>query len=181
MKDWFSSVYKGFIISALISFIIAFFTEGSASYGAYISGYSVLIIAIMMILLVLFNKILSSNPEGSTFGNLLKVFITSTPLLLMLAVIGFLFYMMITYKNIILEGNISKSYYSFNNINVILLLIQLYMIYNVTTSKNFENSGIFPRVTSNLILLIGILSGISSINIFIILKYFTTDGFTSSK
>ena len=57
MKDWFSNVYKGFIISATIAFIIGMFTQGTASLGAYIAGYSVLSIGIMMILLVLFNKI----------------------------------------------------------------------------------------------------------------------------
>ena len=58
MKDWYNSIYKGFIIAGLVAFVVGFFTQGQTSLGAYISGYSVLTLGIMMILLILFNKIL---------------------------------------------------------------------------------------------------------------------------
>ena len=170
--------YKGFILSSIISFLIAFFSEGITSYGAYLAGYSVLTIGIMMILLVLFNKTLSSQ-QGSTFQSFIAVFSTSSPLLIMLTTIAFLYYIIIIYKDKIIEGHISPSYFSFNNINLFLIFIQLYLLYNVINSKNFETSGIFPKLTSNIIILLGILTLISSINIYIILKYFTTDGFTT--
>ena len=68
MKDWYSSVYKAFIISAIISFVIGFFSEGNVSLGAYITGYSVLILGIMMILILLFNKPIKTNKQ-STLNN----------------------------------------------------------------------------------------------------------------
>ena len=58
MKDWYSTVYKGFIAASLVVFIIAFFTEGQTSLGSYIAGYSVLILAIMMILTIIINNVL---------------------------------------------------------------------------------------------------------------------------
>ena len=59
MSNWYNGIYKGFIITGIISFIIGFFSEGKVTLGAYIAGYSVLVLGIMMILLILFQNILN--------------------------------------------------------------------------------------------------------------------------
>ncbi len=177
MKDWYSSVYKGFIISAIISFVIGFFSEGNVSLGAYIAGYSVLILGIMMILLILFNSIMKITEGQSITQILYTILMTSGPFLLMLGVIAFILYLIITYKSIILDNHVSNSYYSFSNINVILILIQLYIVYTNITTDSFEKTGKMSKVTSSMVYLLGVLSSISSIILYTILKYFTTDGF----
>jgi hypothetical protein len=179
MKDWFSNVYKGFIISAIIAFIIGMFTQGSASLGAYISGYSVLSISIMMILLILFNKIMDFTQGQSAFKIISVILMTTGPFILMLGYVSFILYLIITYKDNINSGHVSPSYYSFSNIGLMLLLIQLYIVYtNISTSK-FETTGQISKVSSSIILLLSVLTLICSVIIFTILKYFTTDGFTS--
>jgi hypothetical protein len=177
MKDWYSSVYKGFIISAIISFVIGFFSEGNVSLGAYIAGYSVLILGIMMILLILFNSIMKITEGQSITQILYTILLTSGPFLLMLGVIAFILYLIITYKSIILDNHVSNSYHSFSNINVILILIQLYIVYTNITTESFEKTGKISKVTSSMVYLLGVLSAISSIILYTILKYFTTDGF----
>lgn len=178
MKDWYSSVYKAFIISAIISFIIGFFSEGDVSLGAYITGYSVLILGIMMILLILFNSIMKITQDQSVLQILYTILITAGPFLLMLGVIAFILYLIIKYKTIILDNNVSSSYNSFSNINILLILVQLYFVYINITSDSFEKTGKISKVTSSIIYLLGVLSAISSIILYTILKYFTTDGFT---
>ena len=180
MKDWYSSIYKGFIISAIVSFVIGFFSEGNVSLGSYITGYSVLILGIMMILLILFNSIMKITEGQSVLQILYTILLTAGPFLLMLGVIGFILYLMITYKTIILDNHISSSYNSFSNINVILILIQLYIVYTNISSDSFEKTGKISKVTSSMVYLLGVLSAISSIIIYTILKYFTTDGFTAN-
>lgn len=178
MKDWFSNVYKGFIISAIIAFIIGMFTQGTASLGAYIAGYSVLSISIMMILLILFNKIMTFTQGQSTFKIITNILITTGPFILMLGYVSFILYLIITYQDNINSGRVSPSYFSFSNIGLMLLLIQLYIVYtNISTSK-FETTGQLSNVSSNIILLMSVLTLICSIILFTILKYFTTDGFT---
>jgi len=179
MKDWYSAIYKGFIISAIISFIIGFFSEGNVSLGSYIAGYSVLILGIMMILLILFNSVMKVTEGQSSIQILYAIFLTTGPFILMLGVIAFILYLMINYKSIILENHISNSYHSFSNITVILILIQLYIVYTNISSDSFESSGKMSKVTSSMVYLLGILSAISSIILFTILKYFTTDGFST--
>lgn len=180
MKDWYASVYKGFIIAGLVAFLIGFFTQGQTSLGAYISGYSVLTLGIMMILLVLFNGILSKSPNDSLFSLIYEILLTSGPFLLILAVISFILYLMVTYKNNIINNRVSQSYYTFSNISVILLFIQLYILYTNITTNKFETTGKMSKVTSNLIYLLSVLGGICSIIIFTILKYYTTDGFQNN-
>lgn len=179
MKDWYAAIYKGFIIAGYISFIIGFFSEGSVSLGAYLAGYSVLILGIMMILTVLLNNILRVTQTDSIFQILYAIFLTTGPFLLMLLVIGFILYLMIFYKDSIIERHVSKNYYSFSNISVILLLIQLYLVFiNISTEK-FQTTGKISKVTSSLLYLLGVLNAICSIVIYTILKYFKTDGFQS--
>ena len=140
MKDWYSSIYKAFIISAIISFVIGFFSEGKVSLGSYITGYSVLILGIMMILLILFNGIMKITEGQTIFQILYTILLTAGPFLLMLGVIAFTLYLMITYKSNILDNHVSSSYNSFSNINVILILIQLYIVYTNISSDSFEKT-----------------------------------------
>ena len=180
MSSWYSSIYKAFIISAIISFVIGFFSEGKVSLGSYITGYSVLILGIMMILLILFNSIMKITEGQSIFQILYTILLTAGPFLLMLGVIAFILYLMITYKSIILEGHVANGYHSFSNINIILILIQLYIVYTNISSDSFEKTGKMSKVTSSMVYLLGVLSTITSIILYTILRYFTTDGFTSN-
>jgi len=179
MKDWYSAVYKGLIIAGYISFIIGFFSEGKVSLSAYIAGYSVVILGIMMILTILFNNILRVTEGQKTFQIIYTILLTSGPFLLMLGVIGFILYLMITYKDSIIEKHVSSSYYSFSNISVLLLLIQLYIVYANISTEKFESTGKISKLTSSILYLFGVLGAICSIIIYIILRYFRTDGFTS--
>ena len=179
MTSWYQSIYKAFIISAIISFVIGFFSEGKVSLGSYITGYSVLILGIMMILLILFNSIMKITEGQSILQILYTILLTAGPFLLMLGVIAFILYLMIAYKPIILDNHVANGYHSFSNITIILILIQLYIVYTNITSDSFEKTNKISKVTSSIIYLLGVLSAISSIILYTILKYFTTDGFTS--
>jgi hypothetical protein len=118
--------------------------------------------------------------EGQSILQILyTILLTAGPFLLMLGVISFILYLMIKYKNIILDNHVSSSYNSFSNINIILILIQLYIVYTNISSDSFEKTGKISKVTSSVVYLLGVLSAISSIIIYTILKYFTTDGFYS--
>jgi hypothetical protein len=90
-------------------------------------------------------------------------------------------YLLIKYFNEIKLGHVSPSFNSFSNIIVMLIFLQVYLIYNNIDSHSFDVSGKISKVTSSLIYLLLVLTMICSVNIYIILKYFTTDGFRSLK
>jgi hypothetical protein len=156
MNEFYSSIYKGFIIVSFISFII---------------------LGVMMILLLLFNNIMKISSGQSTMQILSTILLTTGPFLLIIGVVSFILYLMIKYKSIILENHVSNGYHSFSNVTVILILLQLYIVYVNLSTVSFETSGKISKVTSSMVYLLGILSAISSIILFTILKYFTTDGF----
>lgn len=80
----------------------------------------------------------------------------------------------------IMANHVSQSYYTFSNIAIVLLLLQLYIVYTNISSDKFETSGKLSKVTSSLIYLLAVLTSMCSLILFIILKYYTTDGFISN-
>jgi hypothetical protein len=177
MKDWYSTIYKACIIAAVISFIIGFFTQSQISLGAYISGYSVLILGILMILVILLTNVLKVSQNASTFQVLFSIMVTTGPFILILGIIGFILYLLINYKNSIISGNIAPGYSSFSSIISILIFIQLYLVYTNIDTDKFELTGKISRVVTSIIYLLGVLTAICSIILYTILKYYSTDGF----
>ena len=177
MNNWYSTIYKACIISAIIAFTIGFFTQSQTSLGAYISGYSVLIFGIAMILVILLTNILKVTQNDSSLQILYSIMLTAGPFLLILAIIGFILYLLINYKNIIVSGNVAPGYNSFTTIISLLIFIQLYLVYTNISSDKFQSTGKLSKLTSSIIYLLGVLTAICSIILYTILKYFSTDGF----
>ena len=178
MDGFYSLIYKGFIGAALIAFIIGFLTTSNISLGAYIAGYSVLILAVLMILIIMFNDIAKIS-DSSIFQTISSIMMIAGPFILLLCVISFILYMLIKYKNKIIDGQVATSYNSFSNVLVLLIMLQLYMIYTNIGNEKFNSTGKMSKVTSSIIYLIGVLTGICSIILYTILKYYSTDGFSS--
>jgi len=180
MSDkWYSNIYKGFFLTSAIAFIIGFFSSRYICLNAYIAGYSILILAVMMLLVVLFNKVLKTAKDNSqtSFTVITNILLITGPFLLMLFVIAVLLRLMIMNNGKIIRGEVSDSYYSFSNISVFLMLVQLYIVYSSFSGEDFAKKTNFSKVTSLIIFLIGILSAINTVNIYMILTYFVTDGF----
>jgi hypothetical protein len=130
----------------------------------------------MMILLNFIQNILKITAGQSMFRIIYDVFYVSGPFLFLLMIIGFMLYIIINYQTIIISGNISNNYYLFTNIVTVLIMLQVYVIY--LNIDNLNTQGKINKVTSGLLYLLVILTSISSIIVFTILKYFTTDGFS---
>ena len=178
----YSGVYKALIISSVVSFLISIFSEGKTSYNSLISGYSSLTLGLMMILTIVITKIMEVNSGSTTKELLLTILMSLGPFLLMMSIIGFILYLIIVYKDPILENHVSKSYHTFSNITIVLLLIQIFIVYSkILDTKEFEESGKISKILSSLLYLLGVLSLYSTMIIYIILKYFITDGFQGLK
>jgi hypothetical protein len=178
MDDWYSIIYKACIYASIVAFIIGFFTTSSASLGAYLAGYSVLVLGVMMILVIVFSNVLKVSSNAPTLQLLYSIFTTAGPFILIFGVISFVLYLLIQYKNNIIDGQIAPGYYSFSNIIIVLLMMQLFLVLTNISTQKFETTGTMSKVTSSMIYLLGVLTAISSIILYTILKYYSTDGFT---
>lgn len=170
------NIYKAFILASVIMFIISFFTSGDTTIGSLITAYSTLSISLIMIMLILISNVLRISQGQSIFNLILSILLNAGPFLLMFAIVGLMLYCIISYSSAIGKGNVSGNYYTFSNIIVILFLIQIYMLYGNIVSEKFQQTGKISKITLGMVYLIGTISGICSIIIYTILKYFTTDG-----
>jgi hypothetical protein len=176
MTNWYSGIYKSLIIASVISFIIYYFSSGNVSLGALISGYSVLTLSIMMILYIVLFNLLQVNQNQGFFQTMLTMITTCGPFLLMLFIIGFTLYSIIKYKNRILLGHVSNGYTIFSNITVLMILLQVYLVYNNINTDKFETTKKLSKITTSILYLYGVITAISSITLFTILNNFSADG-----
>ena len=178
MSDWYPNIYKACIYAGMIAFIIGFFTDSMTSLGAYIAGYSVFTLGVMMILVILFSNVLRVNQNESFMKILYTILMATGPLILILGVIVFVLYLLINYKDNIVTGRVAPGFNSFSNIIVMMLFLQFYLITTNINTEKFELTGKMPKLVSNMIYLFGVITAICSIILYTILKYFSTDGFT---
>jgi hypothetical protein len=174
-SELYASVYKGFTIAAIITFILGITTTGKTSFGCYQVGYSVFAIAVMLILIKILNNFLGKNNGAISLGNTI---LTLSPFIILAFVLGFLIYFNITYQTLIIDKHVSNGYYTFSNIIIVLLLIQLFVISSVVGSDTFNEKGM-SQLSSSIILLLGVITAICTNILHTILKYFSTDGFQS--
>lgn len=176
MKNWYSSIYKSLLIASIVTFIIHMFSKGNMSLGALITGYSILIITILMILYVVLFNILQLTEKEGMFQTFLSMIITCGPFLLILNIIGFVLYLVINYRDRILEGRVPNGYFTFSNITVIMILLQLYILNSGINTEKFEYTKKLSSITTSVLYLYGVITAISSITLFMILKNFSADG-----
>jgi len=175
MNEWYSTIYKAFIMTSIISFGIYFLTTGSLSSNSLMAGYSTLILGIAMILLILFNRSLDVQ-QTSGINQTFQIMVQSGPFLLMLLIIVFIMMLLTTYNKKISNNQVSDGYYVFSNMLVALLLVQIIMVYNEIGGEKFESTQTMSKITNSLIYLLSLLTGICTLVLFVILRYYTTDG-----
>ena len=181
MKDWYSTLYKSCIWVSLIMFLIGLFTQSETSLGAFIAGYSVLTLGILLILVILFANVLRVTLGKSFFQTVAAMAMTAGPFILILGVVAIMLYLLIFYKQRIIDGHVAPGFNTFSGIISVLLFVQMFTLYNSIGSEMFEATGKLPRVTSALTYLLNVLTIISTVILFTILKYYSTDGFTLNK
>lgn len=179
MADWKPTIYKSFLLASFISFLVGSFTSGKTSLGAYIAGYGVLSIGIAFLLLMLFAIMKMKKPDANAkwYTYVVEMMLNTGPFLFMLGVVGFILYLLIQFRADIVDGHIAPSYHSFSNIIVILLMLQLYFLYANIDNASFESTGKINPVIMSILYLLSVLTGISSAILYIILNYYSTDGF----
>jgi hypothetical protein len=161
-----------------VSFILSGFTSGETSYGSLVAGYSTLTFAILMIIIIVMMGALKLVEGKGMLETIMTILSSSGQFLLLLSVIGFVLYLIIYYKELIKSGNAASSYYNFTTLTTILILLQSYLIYTNLDTEKFVSTNKLPKVTSYMLYLLGVITWMSALIIYITLKYFNTDGFT---
>lgn len=161
MSDWKASFFKSVVYSGAAMLICSFLTSGDNTAKALIAGYSA----------VAFGLLLVIGSTQATTPNIYTLLVDCIPLWIMIFISGFILFLTINYYKIISESRVSNSYYTFSNILIILFLAQI----GILNKNNFELSGFDIGILG--IISIGVIQFIICLLIlFVILKYYTTDG-----
>lgn len=143
-------------ITILISFFTGPYNNGSVV-GSMV-GYSVITISLLFLVVVQANQ----NNSG-----LLSILLSSGPFIVVIATTLYLLYLLGNYFNEIVEGRVSKSYSTFINLYLLMILVQLFVYL-----KNPKDT----KTTKMLLYLLGVFNSIVVITLGVILAYFSTDG-----
>lgn len=154
------SIYYGLIITGAIILSTLY---GVYSLVGYMVGYSLIIVGILIMA-----------------GYLIKLgnYLSGIMSFLIISPIVYYVYMIGKYKDRIINGHISESYYTFSNILLFLTLLQNYILYKLLQkSDTSQQNGLTQNLPTILMLfLVGVLSSVTVLTVSIILNYFTTDG-----
>ena len=177
---WDVYLWKSIIIAAVIIFIIYMFTSGVNSLNASIAGYSLLIITILGFLIQLIRTPVNNKEGNSTLKTVMNILIQSGPFFIILAIIGFMLYLLISYKNPIINNQVSQSFKSFSNLTVFLIIITMYFIYNNIMCDGPQcgnDTGKIDKVSNSVLFLLSLITMIFAGTVYVILVFYTTDGF----
>ena len=161
MNAWYANVFKGFMFGSVVLFIMSLLTSGKTAFGAELAGYSCIIIAILLILLILF--------QNRALG-------VSICFIIILAITGFILFSLISFRDNIIDNHVAPYFKTYTTISIILILIKTYIIYSIIFSDNFEKHKSISNVSMYLLYLLSVFALACSLIIYVILNYYTTDG-----
>lgn len=176
MNIWYNGIYKALFLASIISIIIYNFSSDTTSINALISSLVTLSLGLMLILYIILYNILEITKNSSFLNTIVTILNGIGPFFIMLSVILLFLYLLFTNKDRIINGRVSKSYYTFSNITVLILLFQMYFVYKNIISSKFDSTRQISRMVSIILYLFNVITGICTITLFTILKYYSADG-----
>jgi hypothetical protein len=143
-------------------------SSSASSLTGTITGYSFIITGTLLLMGYLMN-----NMKGLS---IISQLITVGPFVVLIGILVYMIYLLSFYFNQITNGNVSNGYYSFMNIFIVLLMVQMFIFYNGTRDRSFIETGTIGKATGLVLYFLEIINIIVVITLGIILKYFSTDG-----
>jgi hypothetical protein len=142
-------------------------SQGENATYAYMNGY----IALLSSIIFMFSLIWYRSSDVSIYRLSISLF----PFIMLMVIIVWLLVYLFKYFDRITTNKVSDYYGSFMNTSTMLTLVQLIMLVNAVTDKNFEkNRSIQPKIFS-ILMLLGTINIIVVVTLGVILKSYVTD------
>jgi len=177
-SDYYQLIYMCFIGVGLILSIISLFVSSTKNSNILISSYSLISFGLILMIGTFIQNILSKQ-NRSFFQFLLALLTNVGPFLLLFGILAFSIYLVAVYKNKLDGGNMSSSYELFSRLFILFLFVQIYIMYKGTQNPSFLETGVIPNMYTSFVYLAGVINVSIVVILFTILKYFSTDGFST--
>lgn len=171
--NWYSNIYNSLIVVGIIIIISTMGSSSASSLTGTITGYSFIITGTLLLMGYLMNNMKTTQQNASS---IISQLITVGPFVVLIGILVYMVYLLSFYFSQITNGNVSSGYYSFMNIFIVLLMVQMFIFYNGTRDRNFIETGAIGKATGLVLYFLEIINIIVVITLGIILKYFSTDG-----
>lgn len=169
-----SSVVPSIYYSLIVAGIIAVYFISGSSLNGTIAGYAFIIAGLIIMVGYLVNNMRIKQAEGK--NNTSAMFYTVGPLISIICLIVYILYLLGIYFDRITGGNVSPGYYTFSSIFALILILQLVIFYYASRTKQYLDSFTISSSTSCAMILFTILNCVVVYTMYIILKYYSTDG-----
>lgn len=157
----------GIMIGSMVVILMTSGSQGENATYAYMNGY----IALLSSIIFMFSLIWYRSSDVSIYRLSISLF----PFIMLMVIIVWLLVYLFKYFDRITTNKVSDYYGSFMNTSTMLTLVQLIMLVNAVTDKNFEkNRSIQPKIFS-ILMLLGTINIIVVVTLGVILKSYVTD------
>jgi hypothetical protein len=180
MLNWYTILYLLFAVISVLLFSVGILFNILSNFGVItyqssfltseLIGYLVLGLFTLMVIFLSVYKMVALN--NGIFAHLFNI----APLFLMLAVIVYNIYLFVLYKTYIVKGRVVSNYFWYDSFMLFIMISQIYIICTNLLNNLFQNTGKLTNISSSVFYLTALFSMITVGNLFIILKYFKTDG-----
>lgn len=176
-------IFRKVTTSSLIAgFIILFLTlgiGGETGTMGKIVGFSFVLVGLIMFLSNTLSKIVRSPNKESK--SLLSIVTTLGPFIPAIGLLAWAITLFSQYFDYIAKDQLTPSFSMFSTFLVLSNLFLIRMMYNNMNSKEFEKSQSVNKVSGMLMYLMEIITFVILISMFIIVRFFVTDGFKNYK
>jgi hypothetical protein len=178
-SNWFSVLYSSLFFAAFIILFISLVTSVNQPAKVSTLGYTILIIAFVLICSNIFinirNKINAQQTHG-IFSVLYLLLANLGPFILIISILMYSIYLFATYGDAINQGHTSSQYYTFSKMSTIMILIQIIIFISGMKSKQYTEQKLLPLVYNSAAYLVGVINAYIIIIMGFILSSYTTDG-----
>lgn len=172
-------IFKKVTVASLIAgFIILFLTLGTGGETGTmgkIVGFSFVLVGVIMFLSNTLSKIVRSKNEEAK--SILSIVTTLGPFIPAIGSLAWAITLFVQYFDYIAKDQLTPSFNMFTTFLVLSNLFLIRMLYNSMNSKEFEKNQSVNKVSGMLMYFMELISFVILISMFIILRFFVTDGF----
>ena len=171
----FRKVTGASLIAGFFLLFVSLGMSGEVGTMGKIVGFSFVLVGLIMFLSNTLSKIVRSGNEESK--SISSIVVTLGPFIPAIALISWAIVMFSQYFDYIAKDMLTPSFNMFTTFLVLINLFLIRMMYNGMNSKEFETKQVINKVSGMLMYFMEIIALVIQISMFIILRFFVTDGF----
>ncbi len=186
MKALYASIHQGLLLASGLLFVIGYFFHAAMATQWYLAGYSLLTVALLFLLIFYTTIHLGggggSSNNGNNFGGVRSMWSTAVwvltalgPFVLLLASTGLMTYIMSVYRQQVDRSEQIGYSYSFTNLNVTMVLLQLYVL----STNALSPSGQLSPVPAGFMFLFSAVGLMCAVQLLQQMTYFSTEGWSA--